>query len=219
MLCAMMLVSVTSCEKGKYRDNSCEHNGYDAVDLGLSSGTLWATCNVGATVPNQVGDFFAWGEITTKSTYDWTTYQWCNYDESTRKPYFTKYFLENNYEYDGKADNISLLEFSDDAARENWGGSWRTPTSKEVEELLQECEWKLDTINKRFYFIKGPNGNEIYLPIVEFQNNKGFYWTSSLNTDLPCSVPTLNIDKNSHRVVKNSFRYCGRCVRPVCSLK
>ncbi len=101
---------------------------YDYVDLGLPSGTLWATCNVGAKNPWDYGDYFAWGETEPKEEYNWQTYQHSNgsYDS------FTKY-------YPG-VDNLNILEPIDDAATTNMGSRWRMPTISEYGELLENCE-------------------------------------------------------------------------------
>ena len=99
--------------------NVNQHNGHDYVDLGLS--IKWATCNVGASSPEEYGDYFAWGETEPKSIYDWSTYKYCNGSETT----LTKYNYSNIY---GTVDNKTTLEMSDDAARANWGGGWRMPT-------------------------------------------------------------------------------------------
>ncbi|MCQ2319676.1 MAG: hypothetical protein MJZ90_12290 [Bacteroidales bacterium] len=102
---------------------------HEYVDLGLPSGLLWATCNVGADSPEDYGDYFAWGETETKSDYDWDTYKWCNGSYNT----LTKYNTKSSY---GTVDNKTTLELSDDAARANWGGSWRMPTEAEFQELI-----------------------------------------------------------------------------------
>ena len=107
-------------------------NGHDYVDLGLPSGTKWATCNVGATAPEEYGDYFAWGETEPKTTYNWDTYKWCNGSEDT----FTKYNTKSSY---GTVDNKTQLELADDAARANWGGQWRMPTDAEWTELCKNC--------------------------------------------------------------------------------
>ena len=88
----------------------------------------WATCNVGATKPEEYGDYFAWGETDPKSTYDWSTYKYCNGSSST----LTKYNTDNSQ---GTVDNKTTLDLSDDAARANWGDSWRMPTDAELTEL------------------------------------------------------------------------------------
>ena len=104
-------------------------NGHEWVDLGLPSGTKWATTNVGATTPEEYGDYFAWGETEPKSDYSWSTYKWCNGSSTT----MTKYCESSSY---GTVDNKTILELSDDAANVKWGGKWRMPTVEEIEELL-----------------------------------------------------------------------------------
>ena len=87
-------------------------NGHEWVDLGLPSGTKWATCNVGATKPEEYGNYYAWGETETKTTYNWSTYKWCNGSAETQ----TKYCTNSDY---GTVDNKTVLDLEDDAARAN----------------------------------------------------------------------------------------------------
>ena len=94
---------------------------HEWVDLGLTSGTLWATCNVGATAPEDYGDYFAWGETEPKEDYSWSTYKWCNGSYKTQ----TKYCTNSKY---GTVDDKTELEPEDDAAFVNWGSTWRMPT-------------------------------------------------------------------------------------------
>ena len=98
------------------RATSEEH---EYVDLGLPSGTLWATCNVGASKPEEYGDYYAWGETEPKEVYDWSTYRWCNGGRTS----LTKYNTKSSY---GIVDNKTELELEDDAAYVNWGPSWHT---------------------------------------------------------------------------------------------
>ena len=100
------------------------------VDLGLPSGTLWATRNVGATYPDDYGDYFAWGETEPKNNYDWNSYKWCNGSYTT----LTKYCLNINY---GVHDGLTELKLEDDAAYVNWGSSWRMPTHEQQQELTK----------------------------------------------------------------------------------
>ncbi|MDY4512770.1 MAG: hypothetical protein SPE10_04900, partial [Paludibacteraceae bacterium] len=113
-------------------------NGHEYVDLGLS--VKWATCNVGASKPEEYGNYYAWGETTTKSTYNWSTYKWCNGSKTT----LTKYNTSSSY---GTVDNKTVLELADDAARANWGGAWRMPTDAEWTELRENCTWTWITKN------------------------------------------------------------------------
>ena len=95
-------------------------NGHEYVDLGLPSGTLWATCNIGANTPEEYGDYFAWGETQTKDTYSWSTYQYAN-GTFWQDPQLTKYCTDANYGYNGFTDNLTTLQASDDPATANWG--------------------------------------------------------------------------------------------------
>ena len=108
---------------------------HEWVDLGLPSGTLWATCNVGASNPEELGSYFAWGETATKDFYEWSTYKWCNGSETT----MTKYCTNSDYGNDGFVDNKTELDFEDDAAYVNWGPSWRIPSYEQFEELCTSC--------------------------------------------------------------------------------
>lgn len=154
-------------------------NGHEYVDLGLPSGTLWATCNVGASSPEEYGNYFAWGETEPKEDYSWETYKWCEGSEKT----FTKYCTWDIY---GTVDNKIELELADDAARANWGGTWLMPTMTQIEELSNGCTWAWTTLNDiPGYMINSKyNGNSIFLPaaghketsIVDAEKN-GEYWS------------------------------------------
>ena len=208
-------VSFTTKEQSSTPSNGTE-NGYAYVDLGLS--VKWATMNVGASKPEEYGDYFAWGETTTKSTYDWSTYKWCNGSSST----LTKYNTSSDY---GTVDNKTQLELSDDAARANWGGSWRMPTDAEWTELREQCTWTWTAQNgKNGYKVTSKtNGNSIFLPAAGYRNDSslsgagsyGYYWSSSLSTDNPnyAYVLYFNSDYVGRYV---NYRYYGQSVRPVC---
>ena len=193
-------------------------NGYEYVDLGLS--VKWATCNVGASKPEEYGDYFAWGEVEPKEVYDWSTYKWCNSSSNTMTKYCDDYFY-------GSVDNKTVLEASDDAASANWGGSWRMPTDAELTELRTECTWTWTTENgvNGYKVTSKSNGNSIFLPAAGYRYDSllynavigtGFYWSSSLNTDYPSRA--WYVDFHSSYVVRNSYfdRYYGFTVRPVC---
>ena len=188
---------------------------YEAVDLGLPSGVKWATCNVGASSPEEDGDYFAWGETEAKTDYSWSTYRWCNGSETT----LTKYNTMSNY---GTVDNKTVLDLSDDAARANWGVSWRMPTDAEWTELRTQCVWTWTTLGgKNGYNVRGPNGNTIFLPAAGYRNGTSlytagscYYWSSSLNTDTPGYA--LNVRFRSSNVYRsNGNRSYGLSVRPV----
>ena len=111
-------------------------NGHDYVDLGLTSGTRWATANVGASKPQDYGNYYAWGETTTKEVYNWETYKYgSDYNQ------LTKYCNSSSCGKDGFTDTKTTLDLSDDAAAANWGGKWRMPTREQQDELRNECYW------------------------------------------------------------------------------
>ena len=195
-------------------------NGHVFVDLGLSSGTKWATCNVGANNPEGYGDYFAWGETTPKETYNWSTYRYCNGDYNK----LTKYCNNAEYGNDGFTDALTTLEASDDAATANWGSVWRMPTQTELNELKNSCTvtWvTYNGVNGRLF--TGPNGNSVFLPAAGYRGGSelylagsgGYYWSSSLSTGSPYDAWNLDFDSgNCH--MHYDYRFYGQSVRPVC---
>lgn len=159
------------------------------VDLGLPSGTLWATCNVGASTPEDYGDYFAWGETEPKEVYDWNTYKWCNGSIIT----LTKYCTNSNYGYNGFVDNKTELDPEDDAAYVNWGENWRMPTKEQKDELSKNCTWTWTTQNGvNGCLVTGPNGKTLFLPAAGYRSNSslesasdGYYWTRTLYSGYP----------------------------------
>ena len=146
---------------------------HDYVDLGLPSGTLWATCNVGANSPEEYGDYFAWGETSEKDYYDYGTYEYCNGTFTS----FTKYCTSSEYGNNGFTDGKTVLEPADDAATVNMGDSWCTPSLKQLQELIGKCSRKWTQMNGvEGILLTGPNGNQIFLPAA------GYRWEGELNT-------------------------------------
>ena len=195
-----------------------KNNVHEYVDLGLS--VKWATCNVGADNPEDYGDYYAWGETETKSTYDWSTYKWCNGSSTT----MTKYCTSSSY---GTVDNKTTLDPEDDVAHVKWGGDWRMPTKAEQDELrdTNNCTWTWTTQGgKNGYKVTSKkNGNSIFLPASGYRydsslynaGSSGDYWSSSLDTS--SSDIAYYLYFNSSGV--NSYglnRYYGFAVRPVC---
>ena len=179
------------------------------VDLGLS--VKWATFNVGASKPEDYGDYFAWGETEPKETYSWATYKWCD-GTSTN---MTKYNTE-----DGK----TILEPADDAAQVHWGGKWRMPSKEEVDELTQQCNWIWTTHNNvNGYKVTGPNGNSIFLPAAGYKGagptypagEDGLYWTSTLEKGHYSYLIVLHNDAPPTEASTKGTRCFGFTIRPV----
>ena len=116
-----------------------------AVDLGLPSGLLWASHNIGATVPEEPGDYFAWGEIKTKRLYSRDTYKY--YRTDSLSDGYTKYCHISSRGYKGYTDTLSMLELSDDVANVQLGGKWRIPTKEEWLELSRQCKQECCEVN------------------------------------------------------------------------
>lgn len=117
-------------------------NGYEYIDMGLPSGTKWATCNLGATTPLESGNHYAWGESESEPSlkYDWETYRYCICgDQALSEPEtLTKYCLDSSY---GEVDGLQYLEPSDDPVSVAMGGRWRMPTVEQYEELGMNCDF------------------------------------------------------------------------------
>ena len=196
---------------------------YPYVNLGLSSGTLWATMNVGANSPEDYGDYFAWGETVGYNdgytTFDWTHYRHCKRSYNT----ITKYCNKSNYGYNGFTDTLTELEAEDDAAYVNWGIKWRMPTDAQWTELRTECTWSWTTQNGvNGYLVTGSNGNSIFIPAAGYRGSGslnvagswGYYWSHSLNTDNPINAHVVYF--YSGNVYRDyNYRYYGFSVRPV----
>lgn len=199
--------------------------GHDYVDLGLSSGRLWATYNVGATKPEEYGSHFAWGETRPKSDYSEYTYRWSTADETGWLDQLLKYNLDGRY---GEVDRKTVLDAADDAATANWGSSWRMPTSNEIKELIESCSWRW-TSNFNNTGVAGRvgtsdyNGNTIFLPAAgnydgtayDYEGRSGDYWSSVITSESKYAYYLYVIEGNINCFYSN--RYYGKCVRPVLS--
>ena len=180
----------------------------EAVDLGLPSGTKWASCNVGATKPEEYGGYYAWGETEVKDTYSWGNYVHCNGTKATC--------------HDIGSD-ISVTEY--DVAHINWGGNWRMPTMAEYQELVDNCTSEWITLNgiNGCKFTSNINGNSIFLPAAGYRwgndslyvDERGYYWSSSqVSTDMSISYDLGFVLGDIHTYWRN-VRGGGRSVRPV----
>ena len=190
---------------------------HEYVDLGLPSGTLWATCNVGASAPEEYGDYFAWGETEPKEVYMWETYKWCNGSEYT----LTKYCTSSDF---GTVDDKTELDPEDDAAYVNWGSSWRMPTWEQQWELLENCTWtwmQQNGVNGRL--VTGPNGNSIFLPAAGFHwyeslsacGDNGYYWLRTLVSSWSSSGTALLFSSVHMDMSGLENRFMGCSVRAV----
>ena len=192
------------------------------VDLGLPSGLLWATCNVGADAPEEYGDHFAWGETQPKHIYNWSTYQYCMGSNTT----MTKYCSNSSYGYNGFTDNLTTLVPEDDAATANWGNSWRMPTKEEWQELLDNTTNTWTTQNGVIgRLFTAANGNSLFLPAAGYRDGGGLsyagslgcYWSSSLFTYCPYRVWYFYFYSGNYTMNNGAYdaRYYGQSVRPV----
>lgn len=201
-------------------------NGKDYVDLGLTSGTLWATCNVGATSETDYGYYFQWAE--TEPHNDGIPYDWANYkygDGSNFSKYNTGF--ENT---GGTIDNKLTLDIEDDAARVNMGGDWRMPSLALIEELVAETdsEWVTGyngtNINGRKFISKTDPSKYIFIPAsgyrfnssFETQDSFGFIWSSSLRISGPIDAWYLYFTSNNVVASNDMYNRCsGMTVRGV----
>lgn len=207
----------------QWRALSGSKNGHDYIDLGLPSGTLWATCNIGANEPEIYGDFFAWGEVSGKSSYSWSNYRYCNGDFNSLTKYCSMASSGNN----GYTDNLTILEPTDDAATSNWGQGWRMPTADEIRELRDNCvmQWTIQKGTKGFLFT-GPNGNKIFLPAAGYYFDSdhedlgigGYYWSSTLGPGMS-GYSWLFYFHSEGYDMSNYGRCQGRSVRAICQGK
>ena len=199
--------------------DSISFDEHEWVDLGLPSGTLWATCNVGANSPEQYGDYFAWGETEPKEDYSWSTYKYCNGSYTT----LTKYCKYSDYGYNSFTDTLAELLLEDDAATVNWGSGWQMPSPDQIEELYNNTTTTWTTqggVNGRLCIAS--NGNSIFLPAAGSRNGTsldgagsyGKYWLRSLSTLYSYDAYYLLFNSDSFGW-SNYRRYYGRSIRPV----
>ena len=180
-----------------------------SVDLGLS--VKWATFNIGASAPEEAGDYFAWGEVETKEEYKENNYKWYNENSSDIKKY-------------NSTDNKLTLESADDVANVLWGGDWRMPTKDEFQELMDNCTW---TWKENGYEVTGKKtgytDNKIFIPAAGIISTDGlggvgtigYYWTSSINSEKwygSYGVMFFSFTKSMSDFLRND----ALPVRPVC---
>ena len=173
------------------------------VDLGLPSGLKWASCNLGATSPEQPGDYYAWGETALKEDYSWATYKYAkgvSSEGGNTVYYMTKYSIDPNLGLDGFTDGKKQLEPADDTATVKLGSPWRMPTEAEITELLEGCTWSKETINETpcIRATSKANGKSIVICVTGWAEGKGYeerhttaaFWASTLHTKDPLEGAT-----------------------------
>ncbi|MBQ9548391.1 MAG: hypothetical protein IJV01_04435 [Bacteroidales bacterium] len=195
----------------------------EAVDLGLS--VKWGEWNLGASKPDEYGDYYAWGEIEPKTDYSWPSYKWCNGSLSS----LTKYNTSTEF---GFVDNRELFEdydYKDDAARRVLGGTWRVPTDAEWTELRDKCTWKWTSDYKGTGVagmvvtsnVDGYKKKSIFFPAAGCRVNarprevgsSGAYWSASL-ANSPASA--FFVSFYSDVMGRNDYLRCfGLSIRPV----
>lgn len=186
----------------------------EMVDLGLS--VKWATCNLGASKPEEIGSFYAWGETSPRTgdngdTIDWNSYQWCKGSYNS----LTRYCTISDFGYNGFVDRLFTVELEDDSAHKERGGKWRMPTEKEILELVKKCVWNWTQLSgvDGYMVTSKINGKSIFLPVP---NSQSRYWTSSLSDGRPYSAKALELRPNSINTSLFARSY-GFAIRPVFS--
>ena len=219
ILLVFTMILLVGCKKEK--NDTVSDTDYEYIDLGLPSGTLWAVCNVGASSPEEIGNYFSWGETETKDFYDWKHYKYCEYADDDYL--LTKYCTNSNYGFNGFVDNLTVLELTDDAVCANWGANWRMPTREEFDELYQNTTFTWTTINGvEGRLMTGSNGNSIFLPATGFIMDDelictglGIYWSSTLQSNSQVAAFSLHFDNVNCHVCGTYERSRGHVVRAV----
>lgn len=191
------------------------------VDLGLPSGTLWATFNIGASAPEEAGLFFAWGETEPKDNYTWTNYQHCDGTYLTMNKYCTD-------DYYGTVDGKTQLEPADDAATVLLGKGWSMPTKEQFEELVYNdnkyttCTITTQNSVQGLLVTSVINDASIFLPIGGYHDgtgiyntDRGYYWTSNVYEGIENLARSFSIDNPGYSTGDSKNRRCGLNIRPV----
>ena len=221
MVMAMGLV-FASCGKDDNGTGGPERAEW--VDLGLPSGLLWAKWNLGATAPEEYGDYYSWSETETKNVYNWSTYRYCTVDGEGKVSTLTKYNTGSEY---GTVDNLTSLEATDDVATLRVGNGARMPSQEEWQELIDNttAEWtQVNGVNGRK--LTASNGNSIFLPAagrrwggeLRYLGESGNYWSSSLYADDPRYAWDFYFGSENQRM-GHYYRDDGLSVRPVRSAR
>jgi hypothetical protein len=212
IIAAIAMMGFTSCKEeidDIEKDKAPAH--VEAIDLGLS--VKWANCNLSAISPEDIGGYYAWGEVEEKKEYSPLNYKFYLGDLNEDGNYYEA------EEYKNIGTDISGTAY--DAARAQWGGTWRMPTTKELKELCEECSWSATEVNGvKGKLVTGPNGNSIFLPCTEIVNDVaavGIYSSASLGLSQPYAYTILFVynDIVSGDRTFNGERARGMAIRPV----
>lgn len=218
-------IKIDTVNKGIQIINGTNGNEFEVVDLGLPSGNLWATCNMGAASPEETGNLYAWGETQPKQTFEWSNYTWNN-GENTPNP--------TKYGNDGKTQ----LDYADQAPYVTMGQDWRIPSESDFRELLttRNCTSKWCKLNGVGGFLftsvrKGYEDNSIFIPIagmkdhdlIRFVGEYGWYWCNSLFYDsekqksVTSEASTLWFEHNDvdNHIIKSRPRSVGLPIRAI----
>lgn len=210
-------------------DGSDTYDGYEYVDLDLPSGTLWATCNLGAETPYEYGDYYAWGETEPKTLFKWSNYK---YGSAYNK--LTKYCYDPEFGLNEFVDNMTELLPEDDAATVQMGSGWRIPTIAQWRELMDNTdnEWKKVNGVNGWRFV-GPNGKTLFLPACGsyseqntyggteplYEDRLGSYWANSIydasDLDYTCYAWHFEFDAFPSCQMYSYHRSDGYSIRPV----
>ena len=199
------------------------NNGYDYIDLGLPSGTLWAACNVGASKPSESGLYFQWGDTKgyakeqvgngegqKKFASDWSDYKW----------YLSGSEKENNLKFSKYIKEGATLNLKDDAANANMGGIWHMPTPDQISELVNNTtsEWTTkDGVKGMTFTSKRDNSKSIFIPSaggamdgsVLAIGYYGFTWSSMLSIILVGYGQSIYFNSESIYLSYNFFSRCN----------
>jgi hypothetical protein len=198
-------------------------DGHEYVDFNLPSGTLWATCNVGAETPESFGNYYAWGETGNKLMFNWEHYKYAN--DTYMK--LTKYCTNRSCGNEGFVDGLIALQNGDDAATISWGGNWHMPSKEQWDELLQNTtnKWTVQNgVTGRLF--TASNGVSLFLPaagthfesVYTGEKVIGLYWSRSLNSVYPFCAWYFDFNSSGCyiRDHSGSGRANGFSIRPVC---
>lgn len=221
-VCALLSASAnTNRNASTAKKTNVSVSNHPSVDLGLPSGKLWATYNVGASKPEECGFYFSWGEIKPKGEFTWATYKLGVADKYDNLKQLTKYSIGTLY--DGSKDKRNTLLLADDAAATNFGKGWRIPTEAECRELVENCTWTWEKVNGvEGSKVTGKNGKSIFLPAtglytdntLRSEGKHGIYWSSTLDVNYEVNAVVINVSQDNY-AVKTCFRYGGLPIRAV----